>query len=74
MRRKTLTIRCNQCGKAIFIYVKIGKGKVWHCWKKRILENYSNQNGKKIQCECGNLIGIDHGIFIKLKQHNITVG
>ncbi|MBS3778045.1 MAG: hypothetical protein KGY50_01985 [Candidatus Thermoplasmatota archaeon] len=73
MRRKTLSIQCNQCGKEIYSYVKIGKGRVWHCWKKRILKDNSTKNGKKILCSCGNLIGKDDRVWIKLKQHNIHI-
>ena len=73
MRRKTLSIQCNQCGKEIFSYVKIGKGTVWHCWKHRILKDNSVKEGNQIQCTCGNLIGIDEGIWIKLKQHHVHI-
>jgi len=73
MRRKTLSISCNQCGKEIFSYVKFGKGNVWHCWKKRILKDNSVRKQKQVLCSCGNLIGIDERMWIKLKQHHITI-
>jgi len=45
---------------------------VWHCWKDRIIEDFSIHDGKKVLCECGNLIGIDEDKWIKLKQHSFT--
>ena len=73
MRKKTLSVQCNQCGKEIFSYVKIGKGHVWHCWKKRILKDHSTRKGKQVLCNCGNLIGIDERVWIKLKQHHVYI-
>jgi hypothetical protein len=64
-----LIIKCAKCKQKIFRYVKIGKGKLWHCWKERIIEDFSVHDGKNITCTCGNLIGVDEGKWIKLKQH-----
>jgi hypothetical protein len=70
-----LTIKCSRCKQKIFRYVKVGKGKLWHCWKERIIEDFSVHDGKKVLCKCGNLIGIDEEKWIKLKQHSfITSG
>jgi hypothetical protein len=70
-----LIIKCAKCKQKIFRYVKIGKGKLWHCWKDRIIEDFSIHDGKKILCKCGNLIGNDEEKWIKLKQHSfITSG
>jgi len=69
---KMLTIKCAKCKGKVFRYVKIGKGKLWHCWKSRIVEDYSIHEGKEVRCQCGNLIGIDEGKWIKLKQHSFT--
>jgi hypothetical protein len=70
-----LIIKCAKCKRKIFRYVKIGKGKLWHCWKGRIIEDFSIHDGKNILCICGNLIGIDEEKWIKLKQHSfITSG
>ena len=66
---KILTIRCSKCKNKIFRYLKIGKGRVWHCWKERIIEDHSIHDGRKIKCQCGNLIGIDDGKWIKIKQN-----
>jgi len=67
-----LTIKCSRCKQKIFRYVKIGKGKLWHCWKDRIIEDFSVSDGKKVFCKCGNLIGVDEEKWIKLKQHSFT--
>ncbi len=70
-----LIIKCAKCRQRIFRYIKIGKGKLWHCWNDRIVEDFSIHDGKKIKCNCGNLIGIDEGKWVKLKQHSfITSG
>ncbi len=70
-----ITIRCARCNAKVFRYVKIGKGKLWHCWKERIIEDFSIHDGNECRCKCGNLIGIDEGKWIKLKQHSfITSG
>jgi len=67
-----LTIKCARCNQKIFRYVKIGKGKLWHCWKDRIVEDLSIHDGKNVLCKCGNLIGVDEGKWIKLKQNSIV--
>ena len=64
-----LTIRCAKCKSKIFRYLKIGKGRVLHCWKGRIIEDYSIHKGMEIKCQCGNLIGIDEEKWIKMKQN-----
>ena len=68
-----LIIKCLKCNRKIFRYVKIGKGKLWHCWKDRIIEDLSIKEGKIIKCNCGNLIGIDEEKWIKIKQHSILI-
>ena len=73
MQRKTLLVQCNQCGKEIFSYVKIGKGHLWHCWKKRIAKDHSIRKENQVFCSCGNLIGIDERVLIKLKQKNVNI-
>jgi hypothetical protein len=50
--------------------LKIGKGKLWHCWKDRIIEDNSIRDGDEIKCRCGNLVGIDEGKWIKMKYHS----
>ncbi len=65
-----IIVKCAKCKKKIFKYQKIGNGHLWHCWKERIIENYSLQDGNKIKCQCGNLIGIEQGKWIKMKQHS----
>jgi hypothetical protein len=67
-----LKIRCAECNRKIFRYVKIGKGRLWHCWKGRIVEDCSIHQGKEVKCQCGNLIGVDEGKWIRLKQNAVT--
>ena len=70
-----LIIKCARCKQKIFRYVKIGKGKLWHCWKNRIIEDFSIHDRKIIKCKCGKVIGIEEKNWIKLKQHSyITSG
>ena len=64
-------IKCSKCKLRVFKYVKIGKGKLWHCWKDRIIEDLSIKKDDNIYCKCGNLIGIDEKKWIKLKQQSI---
>ena len=65
-----LTVKCSKCKRKIFKYHKIGKGNLWHCWKKRILKDYSVRDGIEVKCKCGNLIGIEEEKWIKMKQHH----
>jgi hypothetical protein len=68
-----LTIRCAKCKNKLFKYEKIGKGRLLHLWKNRIKEEYKIvKKDNKIFCECGNLIGVDIGIYIKIKKSSIT--
>jgi DNA-directed RNA polymerase subunit RPC12/RpoP len=64
-----VVIKCVRCKQKIFKYEKIGKGRIWHCWKHRIKEDYSIHKGTEIRCSCGNLIGIVEGKWIKMKQN-----
>ena len=68
-----ITIKCAHCKKKIFKYKKIGKGRLWHCWKDRIIEDQSVREGSKIKCQCGNLIGIDEEKWIKMKQNSYNL-
>jgi len=65
-----MTIKCAKCKRKVFRYVKIGKGRVLHCWKGRIVKDYSVCDENEVKCQCGNLIGIDEGKWIKMKQHS----
>lgn len=68
-----ITIKCAKCQQKIFKYVKIGKGKIWHCWKDRIIDDFSIIDGRVVKCKCGNQIGIDEGKWIKIKNHNVHI-
>jgi len=65
-----ITIRCAKCKHKVFKYLKIGKGRVLHCWKDRVVKDYSVRNESEVKCQCGNLIGIDEGRWVKMKQHS----
>jgi hypothetical protein len=62
-----LTIKCAACKNKLWKYEKFGKGAVLRCYKSRIdrFFNY-HQEGEKIICTCGNVIGIDKGTHIKM--------
>jgi hypothetical protein len=66
-----LTIRCSVCRTKIFKYQKVGKGRLLHCWKDRIIEDYTVRDGDQVRCPCGNVVGIDETKWIKIKQHAI---
>jgi hypothetical protein len=67
-----LTIRCAKCRAKLIKYKKIGKGRLLHCWKARILEDHTRHSGTEVRCPCGNLIGIDEKKWIKMKQAAFT--
>ena len=67
-----LVIRCAKCRARLFRYKKIGKGRLLHCWKDRIIEDRTTQNGNEVICPCGNLIGLDEKKWIKMKQAAFT--
>jgi len=67
-----LTIRCSKCRRKIFKYEKVGKGRLLHCWRNRIIEDHSVREGMEVRCVCGNLVGIDERKWIRLKQRAIT--
>jgi len=67
-----MIVKCAKCRRKIFRYKKIGKGRLWHCWKERIIEDYSVRHVNEIKCLCGNVIGIDEGKWIKMKKHSFT--
>jgi hypothetical protein len=63
-----IIIRCSRCGRKVLKYQKLGTGRLWHCWKARIVEDYSIRMGTEVTCSCGNVIGIEQAKWIKLKQ------
>jgi len=65
-----ITIKCAKCKRKVFRYVKVGEGQVLHCWRGRIAKDWSLRDGNEVKCQCGNLIGIDEGKWIKMKQHS----
>jgi len=68
-----ITISCAACGRALFRYQKIGKGKLLHCWKSRISSDHTRHAGDDRYCPCGCHIGVDEGRWIKLHGGTFTV-
>ncbi|MBA7602907.1 hypothetical protein ES703_10003 [subsurface metagenome] len=67
-----LTIKCARCKRKLFKYEKIGTGRLLHLWPDRIKEDHSTHEDKKVKCRCGNVIGVDQGIWIKLRPQSFT--
>jgi hypothetical protein len=67
-----LTIKCSRCRKKVFKYLKIGRGRLLHCWKDRIIKDFSTHDGKRVLCACGNIIGMDRGDRISMKPNAFT--
>ena len=44
-----IVVKCAQCKRKIFKYQKIGKGRLWHYWKDRIIEDYSVRDGNEVK-------------------------
>jgi DNA-directed RNA polymerase subunit RPC12/RpoP len=65
-----IIIKCARCKSKIFKYEKIGKGRILNCWHNRIVEDISIHKEDAILCQCGNLIGIDIGKGVKMKQNS----
>jgi hypothetical protein len=61
-----IVIKCARCKGKVSKYLKIGKGRILHCWKERIIEDYTIRDGSEVRCQCGNLIGIDEGRWVKV--------
>jgi hypothetical protein len=64
-----IIIKCAQCKRKLLKYNKIGKGRVLRCYKDRIVKYYAVRDRDNLQCECGQLIGVDHGQWIKMKPN-----
>ena len=73
MRKRTLFIHCKDCGKHLYSYLKLGKGRLIRCWKNRILINYTIQSRNLVYCSCGNLIGLDKNFFIIIKKYHVEI-
>jgi hypothetical protein len=54
-----LTIRCAACKRKLWKYDKVGKGEVLRCHKSRISSYEFLQEGEKVKCVCGKIIGIN---------------
>lgn len=68
-----LVIKCARCGKKVFKYNKIGKGKILRCYYSRIKNNYSKLEKDEVKCyKCGNTIGLNEGNYIKMNSQEFT--
>jgi hypothetical protein len=67
-----ITIKCAKCKAKIIKYLKIGKGKVLRCYKKRIKTYYISPKDGKLVCECGNVIGEDREWYFHMIQSAFT--
>ena len=67
-----ITVSCSECGREIFRYQKVGKGRLLHCWKQRISTDNSIHDGDLIKCKCGVAIGRNSGRKINLERGDIT--
>ena len=63
-----ITIKCAACKRKILKYKKMGKGKVLKCYKDRIAKYYVPVSDTSLICPCGQVIGTDIGLWIKMKQ------
>ncbi|MCD6348374.1 MAG: hypothetical protein J7L91_01965 [Candidatus Korarchaeota archaeon] len=70
---RIITIKCAKCGRKVLKYQKMGKGRLWRCWKGRIIEDYSVHDGEEVKCKCGNIIGIDKGGYIRMRQSSFVI-
>jgi hypothetical protein len=50
--------------------MKIGKGRILKCYKKRMTKTYISIDDREIKCLCGNIIGYNEDTFIRMKQNN----
>ena len=67
-----LVIRCARCRRKLFRYLKVGTGKVLYCYRDRMSKVDIVEEGGRVTCPCGNLIGIDEKKWIKMKQAAFT--
>jgi hypothetical protein len=68
-----ITIHCAACGRKLFRYQKIGKGRLLHCWKARISSDHTVRAGFDVYCACGQHIGVEEGPWINLHGGSFTV-
>ena len=67
-----LTIKCAKCNKKIMKYEKVGQGRVLRCYVSEIKNFYIEPVNDELKCNCGNIIGIHEGRWIKMKQNAFT--
>ena len=68
-----LVIKCAGCKAKLFKYDKIGHGAVLRCYKDKITKNYElKYKETEAVCKCGNIIGSNLGLCIKMNQSAFT--
>lgn len=68
-----LTIQCAACRKKLWKYQKFGHGHVVRCHKDRITKWFNaKQDGHKMYCTCGKVIGIDKGSHYRMVDKAFT--
>jgi len=68
-----ITVYCAACGKKLFRYQKIGKGRLLHCWHTRISSSHTVRRGDDVYCTCGQHIGVIETKWINLHGGSFTV-
>ena len=53
-----ITIKCAKSKRKVFRYLKIGKGRLLHCWRGWIIRDYSILDGNEVECQRSNLSSI----------------
>ena len=67
-----MTIKCAACKSKVFKYQKVGKGKIITCWNSKIMKDYSLRENGLVKCTCGNVIGVEMGKGVRMKQGHFT--
>ncbi|MHA1371938.1 MAG: hypothetical protein ACTSWN_04755 [Promethearchaeota archaeon] len=64
-----IIIKCASCNRKLFQYLKIGKGRILRCYKKRIMKIYDAfKEGEQWKCTCGNVFGSDKPGHIQMRK------
>lgn len=68
-----LTLKCAACKHKLWKYRKFGQGALLRCHKDRITKIYSyTTHGDKVCCQCGQVVGIDKGSYLKMVHKGFT--
>ena len=58
-KTRVMVVRCPECKKKAFKYLKVGRGKVIRCYKDRIRDDRTTHKQKAIYCPCGHRLALD---------------